>query len=195
MVPFPVPSGPRQQFFRSTYDDKNVLSSRSAARPGDMAPLVTFSSSWGRAPLTPGWLLKWRRTFSWIKLHIQTLCWACRRPCNSPLASMASWYDCIATQTSGMPSLVCEEARITWKEVGVNTRCLGPFTQTGLYLTFKIKMGGGLQLSCDPLWSCHMTSQHATSLTHALWFWHDENSVNKILLSTSCQGESCVWVP
>lgn len=115
-----VPSGRRHLFRKSNYDDKKVLRSRSAARPGETAPLVTFSSSCGRAPLTPGWFWKWRRTFSWIKLHIQTLCWARRRPCNSPLASMASWYDCITAQTSGMPSLVCEEARITWKKGGTN---------------------------------------------------------------------------
>lgn len=53
VVLFLVPSG-----FRSPYDVKKVLSSRSAARPGDMAPLVTFSSRCGRAPLTPGWFWK-----------------------------------------------------------------------------------------------------------------------------------------
>ncbi len=95
-------------------DDEKALRSRSAASPGEMAPLVTLSSRWGRASLTLGWSWKWRRTFSWIKLHIQTFCWALRRPCNSPLANMASRYDSILAQTSGMPSLVCEEARTTW---------------------------------------------------------------------------------
>lgn len=96
------------------YDDEKALRSRSAARPGEMAPLVTLPSRWGRASLTLGWFWKWRRTFSWIKLHIQTFCWALRRPCSSPLANMASRYDSILAQTSGMPSPVCEEARTTW---------------------------------------------------------------------------------
>lgn len=96
-------------------DDEKALRSRSAARPGEMAPLVTLSSRWGRASLTLGWFWKWQRAFSWIKLHIQTFCWALRRPCSSPLASMASRYDSILAQASGMPSLVCEEARTTWR--------------------------------------------------------------------------------
>lgn len=96
------------------YDDEKALRSRSAARPGEVAPLVTLSSRWGRASLTLGWFWKWRRTFSWIKLHIQTFCWALRRPWNSPLASIVSRYDSILAQTSGMPSLVYEEARTTW---------------------------------------------------------------------------------
>lgn len=96
------------------YDDKKALTSRSAARPGEIAPLVTLSSRWGRASLTLGWFWKWQRTFSWIKLHIQTFCWALRRPCNSPLANMVSRYNSILAQTSGMPSPVCEEERTTW---------------------------------------------------------------------------------
>lgn len=100
------------------YDDdveEKALISRSAARPGEMAPLVTLSSRWGRASLTLGWFWKLHKTFSWIKLHIQTFCWALRRPCSSPLANMACRYDSILAQTSGMPSPLCEEARTTWR--------------------------------------------------------------------------------
>ncbi|TNN89514.1 hypothetical protein EYF80_000117 [Liparis tanakae] len=50
-------------------DDEKALRSRSAARPGEIAPLVTLSSS-------------------------------------SPRANMASRYDSILAQTSGMPSLL-----------------------------------------------------------------------------------------
>lgn len=95
-------------------DDRKALRSRSEASPGEMAPLVTFSSRCGRASLTRGWFWKWERTFSWIRLHIQTFCWAFRRPCSSPLANLASRYDSILAQTSGMPSPVWEEARTTW---------------------------------------------------------------------------------
>lgn len=102
-------------------DEVKALRSRSAASPGEMAPLVTLSSRWGRASLTPGWFWKWHRTLSWIRLHIHTFCWAVRLPCSSPLASAASRYASILAQTSGMPSKVCEEARTTcgWRRWGV----------------------------------------------------------------------------
>ena len=124
-------------------EDVKALRSRSAARPGEISPLVTRCSSWGRAPLTLGWFWKCARALSWIRLHIQTFCWALRRPCSSPLANMASRYDSNLAQTSGMPSLVCEEARTTWRGsrgegCGMQVwiiKCLFPNKQVGAWIT------------------------------------------------------------
>lgn len=115
-----LPISPADHYDDDDDDDEEekALRSRSAARPGDMEPLVTLSCRSGRASRTLGWFWKWSSTFSWIRLHIHTFCWALRRPCSSPLANMASRYDTILAQTSGMPSLVCEEARTTWSDCG-----------------------------------------------------------------------------
>lgn len=114
----------------SCYDDSEKdLRSRSAASPGEISPLVTFCSRWGRVPLTAGWFWKCQRTFSWIRLHIQTFCWARRRPCSSPLLNMAALYASILAQTSGMPSKVWAEARTTW---GGDLWGVGPGHRRGL---------------------------------------------------------------
>lgn len=91
-----------------------ALSRRSAASPGETSPCATLRSISGSAARTSGCSWKWRRAFSWIRLHSQTFCCSRLRVWSSPLDNTASRYCSMMSQSSGTPCPVWEETRTTW---------------------------------------------------------------------------------
>lgn len=93
-----------------------AFNKKSAASPGDRAPLRTFCSRSGICSRTVGWVLKCSNTLSWMRFHIQTFCCFRRLAVSSPLASIRSWKSFILSHISEIPSPLRAEIRITYQK-------------------------------------------------------------------------------